>query len=671
MRDEGAKKIQNYGVGSTIKVPQKSLNKTLTYTKIGDDQWVRSSDNGQQDDTVYSDLRVAGHFYNNPDLDVHALPPQKTPEKNEVETKVKQETEKAEEKAAEQVTNDSPKYQVLNERSAEISKSDKSVDEKRAAYVEMLDEVEPGTTFRIKSIEMRKGDDPEYPYEYIDSLGNYKNATRNVDYTIMGRENDEDCLVFFDKDKQIKERKATVSKMKESGEFEESEKVHAKKEGKITVSSDDFGSPGEYVAYRNGNVGSSGMVFFAPKKEGADSYAFAHNYGNTGEYSVTMSKPLVIRGNSDVDCIRQAYNTLHPDSPVKGDITSSKWISCDKKNATALNSGVGGYDGIVYIINGKPSEIQVSAKKAKKDVTKTGEYTTTEWSRLGYTYEEAVMRGYADETAKDYKRVDSNSDGFGDDGLHCSFDRYEKLLFLEKDGGPGSGNWGHEGIEGKVGGSKKSGRKQPENCKNGKGDKGHQSRYAKVSNSQKALMNASIDEIKSIDATSFSIGSKSNPEVLRSAISKYGLDDAPKVLTKSEFEQKEKESPVGTIYRGVEPNEDLGMSSTDIAKQTMYGEKTYVGSGFESSGLYFSGDKSHTDLYSKNNGTVMKACVDKDAATISFDDLIGLCESSGINDTALCALYHGYEVVTADYGDGDNYCIALTRRPLIFEEITD
>lgn len=235
------------------------------------------------------------------------------------------------------------------------------------------------------------------------------------------------------------------------------------------------------------------------------------------------------------------------------------------------------------------------------------------------------------------------------------------------DGGPGSGNWGHEGVEGQVGGSAKSGKKQPEKCANGKNDERHQQRYKRVSNGQKALMNASIDEIKSIDSKSFSLGSKSNPEILRKAIEKYGLDDAPKVLKGSDFDKKAEESPVGTLYRGVEANAETGMSADDVVQQTLYGDKTYVGAGLESSGIYFSPSQSQASLYGKNGGSVMKACVDKDAATISFDDLMELCETSGINDTALCALYHGYEVVTADYGGDDSYYIALTRSPLIFE----
>lgn len=55
---------------------------------------------------------------------------------------------------------------------------------------------------------------------------------------------------------------------------------------------------------------------------------------------------------------------------------------------------------------GSPSEVQVSLKKAKADLQKKSEYTSTEWSRTGYTYEEAASRGIIDTGANDYERVD-------------------------------------------------------------------------------------------------------------------------------------------------------------------------------------------------------------------------------------------------------------------------
>lgn len=320
------------------------------------------------------------------------------------------------------------KYSALSNSVAKIRESGMSKQEKGEAYKKMVKDTAPGTTFKIRGIECRKTDDPDYPIAVIDFEGKVINQFRDMDFDLEYYADKENCLVFYDKDAEIAERRKTASSMTESGDFATSDSVHASKPGKITVSSSNFGEEGDYVVYRNGSIGSSGMVFFSPKKETADTYSSLHDSGNTGEFEVHLKKPLVIHGTTDVDCIRQAYESLHPGKTIKGPITSSKWISSDKANASALNSGVGGYDSIVYVLNGKPHEVQVSAKKAKRDVTKTGEYTTTQWSRSGHTYEEAALRGLISEGAEDYKRVDSYYDGFGDDGVHCSLEHYDSVL---------------------------------------------------------------------------------------------------------------------------------------------------------------------------------------------------------------------------------------------------
>lgn len=320
------------------------------------------------------------------------------------------------------------KYKKLSDEVSKVKDSNMSKEEKGEAYKKMVRDAEPGTTFKINGMECRKSSDPDYPIEVIDFEGKTINSYQNMDFDLEYYADKENCLTFFDKEAQIAERKKAAVAMKESGKFSVSDSVHGEKPGKITEASANFGSEGDYVVYRNGSIGSSGMIFFAPKKEQADTYSSLHDSGNTGQYEVHLKNPLVINGTTEVECIKKAYERLHPGKTIKGPLTSSKWISSDKANASALNSGVGGYDSIVYVLNGKPHEVQVSAKKAKKDVAKTGEYTTTKWSRSGHTYEEAAMRGYITEGAEDYKRVDSNTDGFGDDGVHCSEAKYDEIL---------------------------------------------------------------------------------------------------------------------------------------------------------------------------------------------------------------------------------------------------
>lgn len=420
---ESAKIIKDYGVGSKIKTSKKGVEKT--FVKTGDNSWVEDGDSTGK---KFNDLMVGSRCYK-AEVNVYA----KVKEKHTTPELV----EEAEKKIDKPKTQ-SEKYKKLDESINEVKNSSMDKSEKAEAYKKLLDDCETGTTFCLKFTEMRKGNDPEYPYEFIDFEGKTVNQVKkeHVEWDIDNYADQDNCLTFFDKKAQVDERKQCVEKMKNSGEFSVSDSVHSLKEGKITANSDNFGEAGDYIIYRNGTVGDKGMVFFSPKKEGADLYSDNHNGRNTEEYEVTLKKPLVVRAETDVACVKAAYNELHPDKPFKGELTSGKWISTDKANASALNNGVGGYDSIVYIINGKPSEVQISGKMAKGNVIKTGEYTTTDWSRSGYTYEEAVMRGYIDSSAKDYKKVNGDS---------------------HNDGGPGSGNHNHEGVKGQVGGSAPAG----------------------------------------------------------------------------------------------------------------------------------------------------------------------------------------------------------------------
>jgi len=423
---KGAEVVNTFGVGTTVKITKKNGQKIL-FTKLGDNQWSRDDQPGR----VYQDVGVAGNCWKS-EVEVTAKKSEKPEERREISEGVEKAEEKAEKKAEETEAKEAPKptgkYAQLSDKVDAVKKSDMTKAEKADAYKQMVKEAEPGTTFKCAGIEYRKTEDPDYPLAMIDFEGKAFRHVRDVDWDIEFSADKDDCIKFFDKDAIVAGRKETAAKMKESGKFSTSDQVHAERPGKITLNSDNFGEAGDYVVYRNGSIGSSGMIFFSPKKEGADTYSFAHGGSNTGEYEVHLEKPLVIRGETDVECIKKAYETLHPGKAVKGPMTSAKWISCDKANASALNSGTDGYDSVVYIINGKPSEVQVSAKKAKKSVKKTGEYTVAEWSKSGHTYEEAAARGYIDETAEDYKRVDSVDDGFGEDGVHCSQNKYDEIL---------------------------------------------------------------------------------------------------------------------------------------------------------------------------------------------------------------------------------------------------
>ena len=260
-------------------------------------------------------------------------------------------------------------------------------------------------------------------------------------------------------------------------------------DGKITYNSSEFGKPGRYVMYRQGNLGNSSMLFFAPKKEGADLYASGRPLGDegpTGRYEVDIKNPLIIEGNGDVECINKAYKALHPDKP-KTINTASQWKSADSANASALSKSP--YDAIIYIIEGKPSEIQIP-KKRMKELEKTGSFTTTAWSRIGLSFEDAKRKGYYGLEPHDYERVDGRFDQDIDEYDPDDFYYFLKGYSLEHtDGGPGSGNFGHKGRPGEVGGSAPA--EASGNSSEAKAETGEEALY----HPQKSKVNKAILEI--------------------------------------------------------------------------------------------------------------------------------------------------------------------------------
>ena len=225
---------------------------------------------------------------------------------------------------------------------------------------------------------------------YHDSRGRFASASSYSSFTYApGKSKAHDLAIAREK-----ERQAAAGGSSE---------VHSLKPGKITYESEDFGQPGTYVVYRNGAIGNKGMLFFSPKKETADSYAFDHGDGNTTEYEVQVKNPLVIRGISDASCVSTAYRTLNPDKPMSGPMTAAKWKKADKANAAKIGEGKE-YDAILYEVKGKPAELLLPAKDSSK-LQVTGEYTTTKWSKLGWTMEEAKSRGFYDRDPQDYQKV--------------------------------------------------------------------------------------------------------------------------------------------------------------------------------------------------------------------------------------------------------------------------
>lgn len=310
--------------------------------------------------------------------------------------------QKSASKPAPAAENSSEQVDSLN-KSMKDATSGKDKDGQYYAIRDQLRKAPIGASFKDGYSEFTKVKNTDNPDEPAYSSG-YGDTPRYSEKDVMQRVDinldDGNIPTAFDKVQRKKEVDQKVESLKKSGKVGGSDVLIESEKGYINSKSADFGKPGNYVMYRTGDL-SQKMLFFAPSKEGADAYASLHD-GKTSQYHVRIKNPLVVDGKTDVECINKAYTALHGGKTLKSLITGSQWIKADASNARELSKN--GYDAIIYTIDGDPHEIQVTQSR-KNDLTKTGDYSTTQWSRLGRTLREAIYDGTFDQDPQDYEKI--------------------------------------------------------------------------------------------------------------------------------------------------------------------------------------------------------------------------------------------------------------------------
>jgi hypothetical protein len=155
-----------------------------------------------------------------------------------------------------------------------------------------------------------------------------------------------------------------------------------KQSGLITSSSSNYGVPGTYEVHRSGDLSAPNKMIFL-----SASFGEASNYGkesnkNIDTYHIKLNNPLVVNGSTDGEMLRNAWEKLHPGkSYPKGPMTSKKWQTRDKENASALSKS--SYDAIIYKKPSGRHEVQIT----KKDANKLVKTKTTKHSGKRYTYD--------------------------------------------------------------------------------------------------------------------------------------------------------------------------------------------------------------------------------------------------------------------------------------------
>lgn len=309
-------------------------------------------------------------------------------------------------------SNSAPRSAMIKSQNEKLSMALKSSDDENEAWAAWKDEfgkLPVGTSFQMNGNDYTKLVDTDDRDALAYGIGLSDTPTWSegdvLHMASYGFSDEKYFPTVFDKESKVEKTNQEVESLRESGKIKGSDDVKQTEAGYINSKSPEYGQPGDYVMYRTGDVGSSGMVFFAAQKEGADTYASLHD-NKTSQYTISLKNPLVIDGSTDVECIKKAYAALHPGEAM-GEVTPSKWKSADKKNASALNKPDCSYDSIIYRVNGEPKEVQISAKR-RKDLTKKGTYSTTGWSRTGKDIASAVYEG---KFTEDYERLDSRHDG--------------------------------------------------------------------------------------------------------------------------------------------------------------------------------------------------------------------------------------------------------------------
>lgn len=207
-------------------------------------------------------------------------------------------------------------------------------------------------------------------------------------------------------------------------------------------------------------------------------------------------------------------------------------------------------------------------------------------------------------------------------------------------------------------------------------------RYENASDSQKRVMDLSTEDLARDQAEAWALNI--DPSLNLSSgwqrfVALHDLNDKPQILDDNEFERVSNQSEFGKLYRGV--RDGFNESASDIIRDTMYGDKTYIGQG-RPDGFYTSTQKETAVDY--GHGNYMTLCLSPKAKAIDEQELNRLASTEYLGIAPEVVAYSlGYNAVVrrnapdgawVDNGSGkkqeDDHIIFLTREAMCFPEST-
>lgn len=307
--------------------------------------------------------------------------------------------------------------------------------------------------------------------------------------------------------------------------------------------------------------------------------------------------------------------------------------------------------------------------------------------------------------------------------------------FAKYDGGPGSGNFNHEGRPGEVGGSAPKGSadstasvQKLSKLKDG---------FSNLTNKQQFAFLKKTGVIPAWELESLGNGAKNNDPVAVEKIGEYaadyfkkasfgrtvkslecsgrdrvvkmsqkdkqewinrsinrnfqswedwanhdsaaqkvaidlGLRKTPQVVSHDDFKKYVEESGAIVCYRGV-GNTDSMTGASMLYQMAYKTQEPYFGNGVYGDGLYFSTNQNTAISYSNGSEAIAMCAIRPDAKVIGrySQELRATMKKLGTTDISIAAMCSGYDAIKVEMSKTENYYVILNKAALVMADPVD
>lgn len=151
-----------------------------------------------------------------------------------------------------------------------------------------------------------------------------------------------------------------------------------------------------------------------------------------------------------------------------------------------------------------------------------------------------------------------------------------------------------------------------------------------------------------------------------------GMVETPQVVSKDDFNKYVEESGAVVCYRGVKNTPD--MSGASMLYQMAYNtQENYFGDGIYGDGLYFSTDQNTAVAYANGSEAVAMCAIRPDAKVIDYKspEIEKARKELGTSDYAVAAMCSGYDAIKVKMGGDEDYYVVLNRAAMIMADPVD